>query len=182
MTFFNFSIIYRVFKRSSFVLLLFYFIACSSQNEIQEYSLSGRTMGTVYNIKIISKSLDNNLLTNVQTAIDSSLKQVNQQMSTYILDSEISRFNNHKSTSGFEISNEFSKVIKEALHIHNISSGAFDITVNPLVNLWGFGSRSKETIIPTKKTSLCPKVSPSLPPKTVNIPVDNIKPAITHCS
>ena len=72
-------------------------------------------------------------------------------MSTYNSDSEISRFNNHKNTSGFAISEGFSKVIKEALNVHKISSGAFDITVNPLVNLWGFGSRSKETIIPTKK-------------------------------
>ena len=141
----------NLFKRSSIFLLFFYFISCSPDKEIQEYSVSGRTMGTVYIIKIISKSLDNFLLTNIRTAIDSSLKQVNQQMSTYITDSEISRFNNHKSTLGFEISNEFSKVIKEALHVNKLSSGAFDITVNPLVNLWGFGSKSKDGAIPSEE-------------------------------
>jgi FAD:protein FMN transferase len=150
MTFFNIVEIYTVFKRSSFFLLLFCFYACTPENEIIEYSLSGKTMGTVYNIKLINKPLDNIELTKIKSAIDSSLIQVNQQMSTYISDSEISRFNNHKDTSGFKISSEFSKVIKEALRINEISTGAFDITVNPLVNLWGFGSKSKDAVIPAE--------------------------------
>jgi len=108
-------------------------------------------MGTIYNVKIISKSLENNFLSQIQTSIDSSLKQVNQQMSTYIGNSEISKFNNHKTTTDFHVSSEFAKVIKEALKVHQLSSGAFDITVNPLINLWGFGNRTKESIIPSEK-------------------------------
>lgn len=138
-------------KRSSIVLLLFYLMACSSQSELHQYTFSGRTMGTTYNIKIINKFLDATEVSNIETAIDSSLKKVNQQMSTYLPDSEISLFNKYDKSKPFEISLEFSKVIKEAMRINKISSGAFDITVNPLVNLWGFGSKSKETIIPDEE-------------------------------
>ena len=138
-----------IFKRSSIFLFLFCLVACSSESEIKEYSLTGQTMGTVYNIKLISKSLDNELLSEISGAINSSLKRVNQQMSTYLTDSEISLFNNHRDTTNFTVSNEFSKVMHKALRVNQISSGAFDITVNPLVNLWGFGSKSKDTIIPS---------------------------------
>jgi FAD:protein FMN transferase len=139
----------KTFTRSSTVLLLFCLLACSSEREIKEYSLTGQTMGTVYNIKLVSKSLDDDLLSEISVSIDSSLKKVNQQMSTYLRDSEISLFNNHRDTTNFTISNEFSKVMQEALRVNKISSGAFDITVNPLVNLWGFGSKTKDAIIPS---------------------------------
>lgn len=138
-----------IFKRSSISLLLFYLVACSPENEIKEYSLTGQTMGTVYNIKLVNKSLDEKLLSEISVAIDSSLKQVNQKMSTYIAKSEISLFNNHYDTTVFTISSEFSQVIKEAQRVNQISSGAFDITVNPLVNLWGFGSKSDMRKMPS---------------------------------
>jgi thiamine biosynthesis lipoprotein len=146
---FNYTKFYGLFKRSSVVLLLFCLFACSPENEINEYSLSGQTMGTVYNIKLVKNSLDRKLLKKIKTAIDSSLEQVNQQMSTYIPISEISGFNNFKDTLEFNISNDFSKVINAALKVYQISSGAFDITVSPLVNLWGFGSKSSERMIPS---------------------------------
>jgi len=149
--YFNKTIIYSIFKRSSAVLLLFCLFACSHENEIKEYSLTGKTMGTVYNIKLVSKYLNSDFLSKIRIAINSSLENVNQHMSTYIADSEISRFNNHKDTTAFSISTEFSKVIKEALKVNQISSGAFDITVNPLVNLWGFGSKSEQRKMPSDK-------------------------------
>jgi len=62
-------------------------------------------------------------------------------MSTYIPDSEISLFNNSIDTKLHNVSPELFKVIKEAIHIYKISNGAFDITVNPLVTLWGFGNK-----------------------------------------
>lgn len=137
------------FLRSSLILLLFYLHSCTPKDKVQEYALNGQTMGTVYNIKIVSNSLEDKILQNIKISLDSSLKQVNQQMSTYIADSEISLFNNHKHISEFKVSAQFAKVLKEALYVYEISSGAFDITVNPLVNLWGFGSKTKKTVIPT---------------------------------
>ena len=132
------------------ILLLFYFVSCNQSNQIQQYLISGNTMGTTYHIKVISKPLNDKFISNIKSALDSSLVRVNQQMSTYIPDSEISRFNQHNSTEGFKVSDEFAKVLDEALEVHKLSSGAFDITVNPLVNLWGFGSQSKKKILPSE--------------------------------
>ena len=60
-------------------------------------------------------------------------------MSTYISDSEISRFNSHRSLEPVDVSDGFEEVLSLALAISSRSQGAFDVTVGPLVNLWGFG-------------------------------------------
>ena len=78
-------------------------------------------MGTIYNIKIISKPLENILLSKIQSSIDSTLLKVNQQMSTYIKDSEISQFNNHKTKTNFKVSSEFAEVLKEALIVNKFA-------------------------------------------------------------
>jgi thiamine biosynthesis lipoprotein len=101
-------------------------------------------MGTIYNIKIIHSNLDDKLLGDIKEEIEKALKNVNQQMSTYISDSEISRFNTLKDTNEFQVSRDLFTVLKEAIYIHNISDGAFDITVNPLVALWGFGNKTSQ--------------------------------------
>jgi len=69
-------------------------------------------------------------------------------MSTYIEDSEISRFNKFSDTNWFPISPEFAFVVQTALEIGNETNGALDITVEPLVNLWGFGPKEKRTTVP----------------------------------
>jgi thiamine biosynthesis lipoprotein len=60
-------------------------------------------------------------------------------MSTYISDSEISRFNTFNDTTWFAISDEFAYVVTSSFKYYEISNGLYDITVMPLVNLWGFG-------------------------------------------
>ena len=69
-------------------------------------------------------------------------------MSTFLKDSEISRFNRYGETGWFEVSADTAAVIREALRVSEISKGAFDITVGPLINLWGFGTDKKENSIP----------------------------------
>lgn len=131
----------KVLIWSSIMLLLFYLIACSPENDIKQYHLSGQTMGTTYNIKFIQPQIDSKRLSDIQNEVNDSLKKVNQKMSTYIEDSEVSVFNSFKDTSKFKISTEFFSVLQEAVNIYNLSDGAFDITVNPLVILWGFGNK-----------------------------------------
>ncbi len=121
---------------SLFITLLL--IGCEKQP--RELSLSGLTMGTTYNIKLIAKSeatLDESRLSG---AIDSLLVEVNRQMSTYDSNSEISRFNRSYSDSLFPISTGFAEVVRQAIEISKITSRAFDITINPLIQLWGFSS------------------------------------------
>lgn len=112
-------------------------ISCS--NQPSQIELSGFTMGTTYNIKIIPEK-DSILSTKlIKQNIDSVLISVNYQMSTYLFDSEITQFNNHESTTSFTVSNDFSLVVERALHWSKLTDGAFDITIVPLLYLWGFG-------------------------------------------
>jgi len=118
-------------------ILLLWCISCS--NQPSQIELSGFTMGTTYNIKIIPGK-DNILSTKlIKQNIDSVLISVNYQMSTYLFDSEITQFNNHESTTSFTVSNDFSLVVERALHWSKLTDGAFDITIVPLLYLWGFG-------------------------------------------
>jgi len=112
-------------------------------------------MGTTYNIKINSDRLDIQYKDKLSGQIDSILISINQQMSTYLYDSEISTFNNNESTAPFKISNEFSYVVERALHWAKTTEGAFDITLVPLLYLWGFGPGQKgglKDVFPDEKT------------------------------
>ena len=122
---------------------LFYFcilfISCQPQNST--ISLSGETMGTTYSIKISDYNNSLFSISEIGTKIDSVLNLINLQMSTYIQTSEISTFNQ------FDVkyilpSPEFQLVLKYARELSTFTHGLFDITVGPLVELWGFGKRS----------------------------------------
>jgi thiamine biosynthesis lipoprotein len=128
----------------SIVLLLLiaivYFYRQSTSKPAQEITLpvnpkvvfSGNTMGTSYRVVYLDEGGRD-----FQVSIDSLLFVFNQSLSTYIPDSEISRFNIGDSLV-FE-SPFFYPVLKSSKEIFKLTDGAFDPTVGPLVNLWGFG-------------------------------------------
>ncbi len=135
--------LFKLFSVLAIVLLLF---ACSRDRTSEMISLLGKTMGTTYSIKYVNSiGIENN---QIHRKIDSTLNEVNQQMSTYISTSEISMFNKFQDTVWFSISNDLAKVIRASLEICEISNGALDITVGPLVNMWGFGPENRPTKIP----------------------------------
>ena len=120
-------------------------------NARQERLIQGRTMGTTYHIKIVSAN--SNKFERLGSRIEKRLDDINQSMSTYIRDSEISRFNNFDRVGAkFKISNDFFKVMKTATTIYSLSAGAWDGTVSPLVDLWGFGRKGRSDAIPPKTT------------------------------
>ncbi|TVP52311.1 MAG: FAD:protein FMN transferase [Mongoliibacter sp.] len=95
-------------------------------------TFSGNTMGTSYRVVYLDgKERD------FKKQVDSLLVVFNQSLSTYIEDSEISRFN-REDTLAFELP-FFQKVLKSSKEIYQKTNGAFDPTVGPMVNLWGFG-------------------------------------------
>lgn len=114
----------------------------------QQVHLSGPTMGTRYNIKYLQQdglpSSDD-----LHKEIDRLLEEVNDQMSTYRKDSELSRFNQYQGTDPFEVSNQTATVVKEAIRLNGLTEGALDVTVGPLVNLWGFGPEARPEVVPT---------------------------------
>jgi len=129
--------------------LLFIAAGCSEKPQPADLKIiTGKTMGTTFSIKIVDRqnlSIDYNTL---ELEINILLKEINRQMSTYIEDSEISRFNNYDSTGWFTISYDFASLLETALEVSLLSAGAFDITVGPLVNLWGFGPELKKPEVP----------------------------------
>lgn len=132
----------QIFTWLSAVVMALSLAACKKDPEI--ITLSGKTMGTTYHIKYIN---DGDLTRNteqVQEQIERILKDINDKMSTYIPNSELSRFNQYKEINQpVEISADLAKVIKEAVRLNKITEGALDVTVGPLVNLWGFGPEKR---------------------------------------
>ncbi|EHO42129.1 ApbE family lipoprotein [Caldithrix abyssi DSM 13497] len=128
----------RNFLSVNIIVFLLLISACRQNSLIQ---LEGRTMGTVYHIKLIDDVNASISEKELQSAVDSLLNDINRQMSTYQPQSEISRFNRWRSTEPFKVSPEFLRVVQKALKIYRETNGAFDITVGPLVDLWGFGRK-----------------------------------------
>ena len=115
---------------------------------VKNPKLVGSTMGTSYSVMIsgyVSRIEQNRL----RRILDAMLAEVNRQMSTWDADSEITYFNNLPSTESFQCSESFALVVERALDLSRKTSGAFDPTLQPLLNLWGFGSESEEQKIPT---------------------------------
>ena len=136
----------------AFILLLL--LGCSSRNQQDNLVvLDGSTMGTFYSVKIVREDLQpiSFIVDTVKSKIDSLLLTVNQQMSTYLEDSEISRFNRYQGRDWFPVSADLAYVVKNALRVSELSHGTFDVTVGPLVNLWGFGPEDRQTLIPSKE-------------------------------
>ncbi len=104
---------------------------------------SGQTMGTSYQVRLVAKSSFADAPA-LHEKIENELKKVNQEMSTYIPDSEISRFNSADSTDWFPVSSNTAQVVSTALELSKKSDGYYDITVMPLVNAWGFGPAKRE--------------------------------------
>lgn len=103
-----------------------------------QWILSGTTMGTAFTVKIVVPTDSGITEGEVAAAIRETVDEVDFRMSTYRADSELSRFNSH-GTDPFEISPAMLEVMIESQRVAEISGGAFDITIGPLVNVWGFG-------------------------------------------
>ncbi|MCB1703335.1 MAG: FAD:protein FMN transferase [Halioglobus sp.] len=110
--------------------------------------LAGATMGTTWHVTYIAGATAPGV-ESVQAGIEAQLEQVNLSMSTYRPDSEISRFNALGSGRVFTASAEFVAVLQAALDIGQHSEGAYDVTVAPLVDLWGFGPAGTVTVPPS---------------------------------
>jgi len=107
-------------------------------HDVQIHEINGKTMGTFYHIKVsYPGKIDRVILKN---KIDARLQAVNNSMSMYLKNSEISRFNRSPARTPMVISDGFVQVLKQARVLYDLTGGAWDGTVKPLVDLWGFGT------------------------------------------
>ena len=125
-------------------------VGCARSDSLLK--LNGHTMGTTWHITLMlpaGKGLEEQHLLN---GVETILESVNDSMSTYREDSEISRFNRSPVAEWFQVSAEFYQVLSAAMAIGWQSGGAYDVTVGPLVNLWGFGPAGQVPEPPAAET------------------------------
>ncbi|PHS14897.1 MAG: FAD:protein FMN transferase ApbE [Kangiella sp.] len=134
------------------VMLLLLISSCDDKvndtNKKEYRQFIGFTMGTTYQITIESTQQEQHIL---HQKIDSRLIEINQLMSTYIKDSELSLFNKNESLLCIPMSQENLFVIKQAVAISKQTNGKFDVTLDPLIKEWGFDTKQTNDHIPSNK-------------------------------
>lgn len=114
------------------VLLLLPLLMCCDPSGPVEETLKGEALGTTYSIKYFSEED-----LKMKAALDSIFQRINESMSTYQVDSDISRVN--RGDSAVRVDTMFQRVFSLSEKVHGESGGYFDPTVGQLVNLYGFG-------------------------------------------
>jgi FAD:protein FMN transferase len=143
----RYDVSFKCVKAAFFIILVQLVYSCGLQKEVP---LTGKTMGTTYHIKVVTGYFKNT--NDLKKSIDRRLKEINQSMSTYIRDSEISQFNAlRRSGEKFFISEDFFYVVTVAEKIFTLTNGAWDGTIKPVVDLWGFGDFDHENKVPSEK-------------------------------
>jgi len=122
----------------SLVCVLFLIPAIAGKAEDLVH-LQGRTMGTVYSLQWVGAS-SQPVPRQVREHVETRLLALEATFSTYRADSELSRFNTVSDADWHEVSPELLFVLCRAMEIARLSQGAFDPTVKPFVDLWGFGA------------------------------------------
>ena len=130
-------------------LLIFSLLAAACDRSAPTAKINGLTMGTGYRVEWVGAPEKINI-SQIKELIDQRLKKINALMSTYDPDSQLSQFNRSRRTGWHAVDKELAQLVKQALLISRQTAGAFDITVGPLVNLWGFGPHQSEFQLPAE--------------------------------
>jgi FAD:protein FMN transferase len=120
-------------KTSSLFLVVILLVTACHSKKSDYVKISGFAQGTTYNI-----TYENTTQMDYSQDIDSILKAFDKSLSIYDSTSIISRINNNDPDA--EVDQWFTEVFKKSAEVDSMSGGAFDITVGPVVNAWGFGN------------------------------------------
>ncbi|QIZ78111.1 FAD:protein FMN transferase [Ferrimonas lipolytica] len=122
-------------------------------NEQPLRQFQGYTMGQEYEINWRDNGLEQQQLKQLKQSIKGTFNGIDGTMSTWRQQSELSRFNQLEHVNQVSISDHTATVIERALELGQLTSGALDITVAPLMKLWGFGANNS-TQAPTRQQQL----------------------------
>ena len=124
------------------LIICFNFFSCSQEKNYNA-QLKGNTMGTYYIIDVIN--IPKNLkIKKIEKEVQNTLKKANKILSNWDKNSEISVINKLNETTPIKISDELNEVFKTANTINFKSNGFFDVTLDPIIELWGFGYKNKQ--------------------------------------
>ena len=138
-----------------FVGLPWLMVSCAEPVETGVVSFSGQTMGTTYRVGLAAQTPRSKWppdTSEVQQRVKKRFAEINRLMSTYDPESELSQFNESHSRDWFAVSDDTAHVVAFALEVAEKTGGAFDPTVGPVVNLWGFGPGKRREEPPTEDT------------------------------
>lgn len=124
-----------------------FLIACDRNAAQEALYYSGHIMGTTYNVTVVpepGRAEPDDLADSIQAWLD----EVNQSMSTFLPESELSRLNRAPVGEWLPVSQMMAEVLLSAQAVSELSGGAFDITIAPLVDLWGFGPVETDGTVP----------------------------------
>ncbi len=125
--------------------------ACDIQGpQPSALEITGAAMGTTYHVKVVGLP-EGVAPQQVRTGLAAVIGRLDALMSTYRSDSDVSRFNASLGTDWVAVAPETRAVVEEALRVSRLTGGAFDVTVGPLVDLWGFGPTVRSPAVPTEE-------------------------------
>jgi len=101
--------------------------------------LSGHTMGSTYRLRLAGKAPSASRLELLHAAVQSALDEIDQRLSLYRSGSDLRRLNAHASSTPLSLSPPLHEVLRFGQHVARLTEGAFDMSVAPLVDAWGFG-------------------------------------------
>jgi thiamine biosynthesis lipoprotein len=133
-------------QRFALVVLMGMLSACGNGDSLE--SIDGPTMGSTYSIKYV-RHADLPAPADVQVEVEKILAEVDQQMSTYRSDSDIERFNALPANRCQKMPAPILELVRVGEQLSVQSEGSFDLTVEPVLNLWGFGPQAREEKVPT---------------------------------
>jgi thiamine biosynthesis lipoprotein len=134
-----------------FGMILSALMSCTTKKDLKIFKMTGTAQGTYYAITYCAGNDEN-----LQPAVDSLLKVFDKSVSEYLPNSIISRLNNNDTTATAD--QIFETIYKKSMEVSAASNGAFDVTVGPLVDAWGFGFKKREKVTKAVVDSLLPLV------------------------
>jgi FAD:protein FMN transferase len=127
------------------ILFLLAVLIGGCDNSLTPHLLGGKTMGTTYSIQYYGAAKPA-----LNEQVNTLLTQLDNSLSTYKQNSDVSRFNAAEANQWFSVSPITAKIVIAAQKISRASNGAFDITVGPLVDLWGVGAEASLLKVPSE--------------------------------
>ena len=130
------------------VALIVVLSACGNGDSME--SFGGPTMGSTYSIKYVRRA-GLPAAADVRVEVEKILADIDRQLSTYRSDSDIERFNDLPANRCQKMPASILKLIRVGEQLSEQSEGSYDLTVEPLLNLWGFGPQGREEKVPAEQ-------------------------------
>ncbi|MDF0732430.1 FAD:protein FMN transferase [Pseudomonas entomophila] len=131
--------------RTTLLFFLLLLSACNPRPTVER--LGGPTMGSSYSIQYV-RDPGGPAPEQVQHAVEAVLQDIDRLYSTYRGDSVVSRFNQLPANHCLAIPADMLELVTFGQHLADLSGGAYDLTVEPLLDLWGFGPQARQEHVP----------------------------------